>query len=167
MKISMFKFYKSTIIFCSILGIFTIVGSIIFTIYYYSGVGLDDYIMLFLVIPIGIGVSLFPIIINYKQLTHVFLEHDKCISYSLLRKNLCQINFNESVFYSFFDVRFLYEPPIRFIALSNMSFKCVQDTKSIFEKKFYGTYNQKQIIIFPYDDQVVPLLNLDNWHRIN
>ena len=167
MKISMFKFYKTTIICFMTLGIFAIIGSIIFTVYYYSGVGLDDYIVLLWVIPMGIAVSLFPILINYKQLTHVFLNHEKCISYSLLRKKLCQINLNEPVFYSFFDVRFAYTPSVRFIALSNIPFRCEQNPKSFFEKKFYGSYDQKQIIIFPYGEQVVPLLNLDNWHKIN
>lgn len=167
MKITMFKLYKTSIICSSALGIFVIVGSIIFTIYYYSGVGLDDFIVLLDAIPIGIAISLFPILINYKQLTHVFLNHEKCISYSLLRKKLCQININENVFYSFFDVRFAYAPSVKFIALSNMPFKCEQNHKSILEKKFYGSYDQKQIIIFPYDDYVAPLLNLDNWHKIN
>lgn len=167
MKISMFKFYKSSFICLLSLGLCVISGSIIFTISNYQGVGIDDFIMLFLVVPIGIVVSLFPVLINYKQLTHISLDHEKCISYSLLGKRLCQTNYNITVFYSFFDVRFAYVPPVRFIAISNMPFKCEQNPKSVFERKFYGCYNQSRIIIFPYDDKVASFLNLDDWHKIN
>ncbi len=164
MKISMFKFYKTSVISFIALATILIIASLAYTAFYTDG-EMDECIMMYISIPIGFAISLFPILINYRQLTHVSLDHDKCISYSLLGKKLCQINYNEYVFYSFFDVRFAYAPPVRFIALSNLPFVCNQNPKSIFEKKFYGAYDQKQIIIFPYDDQVAPLLNLDNWQK--
>lgn len=134
MKISLLKYYKTSIISLSALGIFAIVLSFIFT--FFDGSNLDDYIMLFVTVPVGIAVSLFPILINYKQLTCVVLSHEKCISYSLLRKKLCQINFDEHVFYSFFDVRFSYKPVVRFIALSNMPFNCEQNNNISFKRSF-------------------------------
>ena len=119
MKISMFKFYKYSIIFFISSGLFVIFGSIILTIYYYRGVGIDDFIMLFLAVPTGIGTSLLPVILYYKLLTHISLDHEKCISYSLLGKQLCSTNYNTTVYYSFFDVKWTYEP-VRFIAISNI-----------------------------------------------
>ncbi len=167
MKINMFKFYKISCICLLSLGLCVILGSIILTICNYQGIGIDDFIMLFLAVPLGIVISLFPVLINYKQLTHISLDHEKCISYSLLGKRLCEINYHTTVFYSFFEVKFLYAPPVRFIAISNMPFKCEQNPKSIFDKKFYGCYDQSRIIIFPYDDKVALFLNLDDWQKIN
>lgn len=167
MKINMFKFYKAGIICLLTLGIIEIIGSIIFTAYYYTGNGIDDCIILFIAFPIGLVVALFPICISYRQLTYVLLDDTKCTSYSLLRKRLCEVDFKESVFYSEFYVKFAYKPRVKFIALSNEPFVCKQNSESAFEKKFYGAYNQNKIIIFPYDEHTSPLLNLDEWHAVN
>ena len=150
----MFKFYKNSFIFSLTLGIFVIVGSVIFTINYYRGVGVDDFIMLFLGIPIGVLNALFPIFLNYRQLIYIVLDERKCISYTLFKKKLCQVDFDRYVYYSFFDVKFAYSPLVKFIALSNMPFICNQNSKSVFEKKFYGAYDQRKIIVFPYDNQL-------------
>ena len=167
MKISMFKFYKIDIICFLTLGIFVIVGSIIFTIYYYSGNGVDDYIFLLLCIPLGIFIILFPICLFYRALIYVLFEDKKCTSYSLLKKKLCEVDLSNRVFYSEFYVKFLYVPPIKFIALSNEPFVCKQNPKSILERGFYGSYNQKKIIIFPYDEQIASFLSFDEFQRIN
>lgn len=166
MKIGLLKYYKSNFICFLMLGVCIIVGAIIFTFYYYQGEGLDDFIMLFLAVPIGIVISLFPILISYKQLNFVYLENDMCVSYSLLKKKLCQVNYNERVFYSFFDVKFAYAPVVKFIALSNTPFLCKQNPESFLEKKFYGTYDNTRIIVFPYDKQVAQRLNIDDWHNV-
>ena len=136
------------------------VGAIVFTVYYYTGSGLDDYIMLFLAVPEGLGVALFPILLNYKQLSHAVLDTQTCTSYSFLGKKHCTVHFAEKVYYAVFYVKFAYTPQIRFIALSNEKFVCENRPRSIFEKSFYGKYNPKKIIVFPYDEKAAPLLHL-------
>ncbi len=161
MKISMFRFYKTSIITALVYGMIVLIGSIILSCYYAT------HIFLIIGLAFALLAAVFPIKIYHRNLTHVLLEREKCIAYSLFNQKLCQVNFNEKTFYSFFDVRFLYAPPVRFIALSNTPFQCVQNTKSIFEEKFYGVYNQKRIVIIPYDAQVAPLLKLNAWCKNN
>lgn len=167
MKISMFKFYKTSIIVGLVYGSIVLIGSIIISVYYATGNILDDCILPICGITLALLGGLSPALINVRQLNHVYLDHERCISYSLLRQKLCQVNYNEYVFYSFFDVRFAYAPPVKFIAISNMPFKCEQNPKSIFDKKFYGYYDRSRIVIFPYDDKVASFLNLDDWKKIN
>lgn len=167
MKISMLKCYKTNIICFATLGLLMIVGAIVFTVYYYTGSGLDDYIMLFIAVPGGLCIALFPILLNYKHLTHLVLNTQICTSYSFLGKKRCTVHFAEKVYYAVFYVQFAYAPQIRFIALSNEKYVCENRPRSIFEKSFYGKYNPKKIIVFPYDEKVAPLLHLNDWIRVN
>ena len=174
MKISMFKFYKARCIFFLIMGAALIAGAIAFTIYFYSGAGIiEDFLLLILAVPMAPIIALLPFFMSYGQMTHVILDEGKCVSYSLLNKKLCRVRYDKDVFYSFFYVKFLYEPEVRFIALSNSPFQCRQtlaeitDITGALKKKFYGTYNQRKIIVFPYDETVAPLLHLDDWHMNN
>jgi len=160
MRINMFKFYKTSFICSLILGIFTIIGSVIFTIYYYSGVGIDDFIMLFIGVPLGLSIIIFPICINYRQLGYITIDKNECISYSFFKREICRIDFCKRVYYSFFDVKFSYSPSVKFIAFSNQPFICNQKSNSVFKKSFYGSYDKTQIIILPYDKNL-PLLLKD------
>ena len=167
MKISMFRFYKTQIITGFVYGIVVLIGTIIISTHYATGNILDDCILPICGFSLALIGGLSPVLINIRQLNRVVLKHDSCISYSIFRRKLCEVKYSERVFYSLVDVRFAYAPPVRFIALSNRPFTCEQNPKSIFGKKFYGTYDQNQIILFPYDGQVAPLLNLKDWYKMN
>jgi len=110
--------------------------------------------------------TLFSLFLYYLYLTFVYLEQDRCTAYSFWGRQLCRVDYNEQVFYSFFNVYIPHRHPVKFMALSNSTFKCKQNTKSIFEEKFYGYYDQSKIIVFPYDTNLDPLLHLDAWHKI-
>lgn len=166
MTIPMFKFYKNSIICFAAIGLLIIIGSLVFTAYYQTGDGADDYIMLFVAVPIAVLIALFPIFLNYKHLTQVQLNENHCVSYTLCRKKLCTVDFKKPVFYSAFYVRFAYAPPVKFIAVSNVPFTVEQNCTLLSKRGFYGAYNQKRIIVFPYDEQVASLLNLEKWEKI-
>lgn len=154
----MFKFYKIGIATSIALGFIIIIGSVILTIF----CRLSNVIFL-IAVPCGLMIALFPILLNHRQLTNVLLSESEVVSYSLFGEKLCAVSLGEPVFYSFFYVRPPCEPEIEFIAISNESFICDNDFKSFSKKRFYGSYDRKTIIIFPYDEQVAPLLNIDNW----
>lgn len=135
------------------LGFIVIIGSTAFSFYFQTG-----YIVNLLGLSVGALCSIFPILLNYRQLTHVVLKNDECISYSFLHKKLCVINLKEDVYYSLFYVRFSYAPKIQFIALSNESFSIAQSSKNLMSKSFYGEYNQKKIIILPYDEHIFQMI---------
>ena len=62
----------------------------------------------------------------------------------------------------FFDVRFTYSAPMKFVALSNEPFSCVS-RNGVFKAGFYGAYDPKKIIVFPYDNKTAPWLAVDCW----
>lgn len=166
MSIYTFKFYKNSIICFAVIGLLVIIGSVVFIAYYHTNEGVEDYIMLFITIPAAVMIALFPILLNYKHLTQVQINENNCVAYSFLRRKLCTVHFNEQVFYSVFYVRFAYAPPVKFIAVSNEPFSFEHNHKHISKRSFYGAYNQKKIIVFPYDEQVAALLNPEKWKQI-
>lgn len=166
MTIHMFKFYKNSIICFAAIGLLIIIGTLIFTAYYQTGEGADDYIMLFVAVPIAVLIALFPMFLNYKHLTQIRLHENTCIAYSFLRKKLCTVDFMKPVFYSVFYVRFAYAPQVKFIAVSNEPFLMETSGKHLLKRNFYGAYNRKEIIVFPYDDQIASLLHLEKWEQI-
>ena len=165
MKINTFKLYKWNVWTSWIMGIVLMVGSVAFYIFVSERDRLAQ-ICLCVSALVAFLISLFPVLIFHRHLTCVYLERDRCIAYSFGGHQLCQVDYNKQVFYSLFDVYGVCGPPIRFAALSNSTFKCKQNTKSIFEEKFYGYYDQSKIVVFPYDTNLDPLLHLDAWHKI-
>ena len=166
MRIRMFKFYRTSCTVFAILGILVIAGSLIFTVHYYCGTGIDDFIMLIICIPLGAFITTFPIILNYRHLTSVILKENKYTSYTLFRKKLCQVDCNEEVYSCYFNVCFLFSPPVKFIAISNAPFSCAKDVKSNDSNRFFGTYDQTRIIIFPFDETIAnkqPNHQLHRW----
>ncbi len=162
MKIRTFNYYKTTI------TVFLALGVLLNIFAFIMAVDIDEYIFFYYSIPISLVIAFFPIIIDYKHIISVHLDHEKAISYSLLNKKLCQVNFKDTVFYSFFDVKFLYATSVKFIAVSNEPFLCDENCKSSFKRGFYGSYDQKSIIVFPYNTDyplLRTLLNDKNWRN--
>lgn len=159
MKISMIKFYKSTLIVFGVISLIIIAAAVAFALLFRTG-GREGVIMMLLGVFAGIMCMLFPIVLNGRQLTRVRLSDDEAVSYSLFGKELCSVDFSKNVFSTPFDVRFSYAPPTKFIAVSNESFA---DPKQ--SKRFYGTYDRKKIIIFPYDEQAAQFINTENLNK--
>ncbi len=163
MKISLFKFYRNCFIIFWTAAILVIVSSIITTICF--GVETKEgFLILFWGFSLGMICIVFPVLLNYRQLTYVIFEKHICSAYSFTHKKLCSIELNQNVFYAEFFVRFALTPQVKFIALSNEPFICSQ-SQSYFGKKFYGSYNQTKILIFPYDEQVIPYLRFECWNK--
>ena len=165
MKITTSKIDKgSTLVIC-IIGIVVMIGSAAFYIFASERDKITR-ICVYAAIFIMFVFTLFSLFLYYLYLTFVYLEQDRCTAYSFWGRQLCRVDYNEQVFYSFFNVYIPHRHPVKFMALSNSTFKCKQNTKSIFEEKFYGYYEQSKIIVFPYDTNLDPLLHLDAWHKI-
>ncbi len=160
MKIRLSPLYRCQFALFTAFGLLIILGVIVFTVFYGFGTGFEKAMMLFLGILSGLALIGFPFCLNHRQLSHVCLEETGCSAYSLLNQRLCQVEFQKPVFYAFFDVRFPYAAPVRFIALSNHAFFCDH-------KRFYGTYDRKNIIIFPCDAKTAAQLRLDDWQRLS
>ncbi|MBQ6539806.1 MAG: hypothetical protein IJL71_02110 [Oscillospiraceae bacterium] len=166
MRISEFKFYKTSIMFFAFIGCFVAVGSFIFGIYYklenseFFAVCLFGFIC-------GVLICLFPIILAYKHLGYV-IENDGVLkSYSLLNKELCTVDLQRSVYYALFPVKFMYSPTLKYIALSNEFFEFRQKSNPSLDKGFYGSYNSKKIIVFSVSDQTEALLEFAKWQSVN
>ena len=162
MKIHLIKLYKTTILFFLVSGTAVIIGTVILTVVSGQVNEPGGRIMLILSISMGIALICFPFLLFGKNLSSVALSDENCISCSFLGKFLCPVDYSRPVFYSFFDVRFTYSAPMKFIALSNEPFSCVS-RNGVFKAGFYGAYDPKKIIVFPYDNKTAPWLAVDCW----
>lgn len=158
-KINMIKFYKTSITVFGVISLIIIAASVAFAILFQTS-GAEGVLMLLFGIFAGIMCLLFPILLNGRQLTRVLLSADKAEAYSFLGRKLCSVDFGKEVFSAPFDVRFPYAPPVKFIAVSNETFA---DPKQ--SKRFYGTYDRKKIIIFPYDEQTAQFINTESRNK--
>ena len=158
MKINMWKIYLNGIVCFLTLGAVVIIGSVVYTVYHYTGGGADDLILLFIGVPMGILIVAFPFLVNYRNITRILISDDRYVAYSLLGKKICEVDLNEKIYQARFYVRFRFQTERKFVAVSNEPFVCERRRKSLFEKKFYGTYDRKKVIVFPYDEKAASLL---------
>lgn len=156
--INMWKIYLNGIVCFLTLGAVAIVGSVVYTVYTYTGGGADDLILLFIGVPMGVLIAVFPFLVNYRNMTRILISDERCVAYSLLGKKICEVDLNEKIYQARFYVRFQFQPERKFVAVSNEPFVCERRQKSLFEKKFYGTYDRKKVIVFPYDEKAASLL---------
>lgn len=122
--------------------------------------------MLILSISMGIVLICFPFLLFWKNMSSVTLSYENCISYSFLGKFLCTVDYSRPVYCSFFDVRFTYSAPMKFVALSNEPFSGVSKN-GMFKVGFYGAYDPTKIIVFPYDNKTAAWLTIDCWQLNN
>ena len=81
-------------------------------------------------------------------------------------KKLYQVEYYKPVYYNFFDVHFARMSPVKFVALSNVPFSCMQTRSALAQKSFYGTYDRTQVAILPYDDDIATNLHVNSWHCV-
>ena len=121
------------------------------------------YVMLPALVDIGILYSTF--FSNRRLLSYSLLEQDKVSAYTFFNKPLCTVDTSKPVFYSIFlavHVKYDY----KMIAISNEPYECWKNVKDIKKKRFIYSYDRSKIIIFPYEDKVMPFLNLEEWHLV-
>ena len=164
MKINMTKFYKATICTFLFLGVLIILWPLVFVIIYIDE-KLEAGVVLGASFVVGVAIASFPFLLNYRQLFYVYVGENGSTSYTLLGRKLCQVDYNQDVFYIFFNVKFLYACPVKFIAISNTPIT-YKENQTSYLKRFYGSYNRKQVIVLPYYNRVKQFLNLDDWFKL-
>lgn len=161
-----FKMYKATIICFFVIG-FVILGISITLTVCYSSENENLFIFSAIGIPAACSCCIFPLLLYYKHLPWILMEKHMCTSFSFFpRKKLCTVDFNKDVYFALFFVRCLYSQPLQFIAISNTTFSCDRRSGYVKGKSFYGSYNTKQVIVFPYDATILPFELMENWHMI-
>lgn len=103
--------------------------------------------MLMLSISMGIALICFPFLLFWKNMSSVTLSYENCVSCSVLGKLLCTVDYSRPVFYSFFDVRFTYSTPMKFVALSNEPFSCVS-RNGVFKAGFMARMTRRRLLCF-------------------
>lgn len=99
-----------------------------------------------------------------RFLTYVIIEKDQIHSYSFFSKELCVISTKKPVYYAIFNT-----PQggkiAKFIVISNELFE-YRDTYGFAKIRFIQHYDMSKQVVLPYNDQVIRLLDFDDWHRI-
>lgn len=165
MKVSMFKFYKTNIFTFAVLGGAVILVAWKFAVFYVEDNSESLFIRCISVL-FGVLIFLFPFLLYHKQLTHAVLTQGNCTTYSMFGKKLYQVEYDKPVYYTFFDVHFARMSPVKFVALSNVPFSCMQTRSALAQKSFYGTYDRTQVAILPYDDDIATNLHVNSWHCV-
>ena len=161
MKIYLSKYWRinSLVNFCVM--IFIIVGTVLFFVWSNDS---EDYIM---VLAASLYVLILGcILVGSKRFhTYVIVEKHEIYSYSLFSKKLCTITTTNPIYYAVFTTPQGLNTS-KFIALSNEPFE-YQTTYGVAKVRFIQHYNMEKIIVLPYNIQTIPILNLDEWHKIN
>lgn len=160
MKIYLSKYWRQSSILSFCVIIFLVVGLAAFCIWSNDK---EDYIM---VLCVALYVLILGCILlgSKRFLTYAIIEKKQIHSYSFFSRELCVISTEKPVYYSIFN-----SPQggktARFIAVSNELFE-YRDTYGFAKVRFIQHYDMHKQIVLPYNDQVMRLLDFDNWHRI-
>lgn len=90
----------------------------------------------------------------------------KYIPTHYFQKKLCTITTTNPTYYAVFTSPQGMLSTDRFIVLSNEPFE-YQTTYGVAKVRFIQHYNMAKQIVIPYNEQTIPILNLDAWHKIN
>ena len=162
MKIYLSKYWRQSSLCVLCLIIVLVVGLLLFRIWSNSE---EDYIMVICVtwFVLVLGCILF---CSKRFLTYAIIEKHQIHAYSFFSKELCTIRTTDPIYYALFTTPQGVKSQSEFIALSNEPFE-YQATYGIAKVRFIQHYNLAKQIVLPYNDQVAPLLNLENWHKMN
>ena len=162
MKIYLSKYWRQSSLFILCMMMLLVVGSVAFCIW---GNDREDYIFVLCVawFVLILGCIL---LCSKRFLTYAIVEKYQIHSYSLLSRKLCTITSTKPTYYAVFTSPQGAMTQNEFIVISNESFE-YQATYGIAKVRFIQHYNMAKQIVLPLNDQVAPLLNLDDWHKIN
>lgn len=160
MKIYLSKYWRQSSILSFCVIIFSVAGLIAFCIWSNDK---EDYIM---VLCVAVYVLMLGgILLGSKRfLTYAIIEENKIHSYSFFSKELCVISTEKPVYYAIFNT-----PQggriAKFIVIYNELFE-YRDTYGFAKVRFIQHYDMAKQVVLPYNDQVIRLLDFDDWHRI-
>ena len=165
MKIYLSDYWRKSSLFNLCSMIFIIISSIFFYFYYWSGDG-EDYLIFVLESPGLIALSL--VLLNsLRFLRYVIIEEHLFHGYSFFNKKLCTLDTAMPTYYAIFKTTQGFLCVKQFIVLSNESFIFQDNISNMFKKRFIARYDLKKQIVLPYDEQTIPLLNIEGWHKVN
>lgn len=160
MKIYLSKYWRQSSILSFCVIIFSVAGLIAFCIWSNDK---EDYIM---VLCVAVYVLMLGgILLGSKRfLTYAIIEKNQIHSYSFFSKKLCVISTEKPVYYAIFST-----PQggriAKFIVISNELFE-YRDTYGFAKVRFIQHYDMAKQVVLPYNDQVIRLLDFDDWQRI-
>lgn len=161
MKIYLSKYWRQNSLFILCLMILLIVALVFFCFWSNDR---EDYIMVlctsWFVLILGCI-----LICSQKFLTYAIVEKHEIHSYSLFSKKLCTITTTSPIYYAVFSSPQGMLSTNRFIVLSNEPFE-YQATYGVAKVRFIQHYNMAKQIVLPYNEQTIPILNLDAWYKI-
>ena len=99
-----------------------------------------------------------------KYLTTVIIKDGIYQSY-FIKKQLCGIDGNNKIYYAVIKAYESSREMKSYIVLSQNEFQLPTDIRKI-ENHFLRTYDWKQLIIVPYNDETLKYLNIDKWELI-
>ena len=125
----------------------------------------EDYIMV-LCVTWWVFILACILVCSKRFLTYVIVEKDEIHSYSFFSRELCTVTTANPTYYAVFTTPQGMLSTKKFVALSNEPFE-YQVTYGVAKVRFIQHYNMKKQIVLPYDDEVISLLNFDDFHKIN
>lgn len=160
MKIYLSKYWRKSSLFILCLMVLLVIGLIFFCVWSNNR---EDYIM-FLCVGWFVFILGCILLCSKRFLTYAIMEKDQIHSYSFFSTKLCTIKTAAPTYYA------LFSSPQgtsnkKFIVISNVPF-VYQDTYGVAKVRFIQHYNMAEQIVLPFDEQVKPLLNLGEWHRV-
>ncbi len=97
------------------------------------------------------------------RFTHVIVEEHQFTSYSVFNRKLYTLDLAKLVYYEIFKARVDLFYIHDFIALSNDPFE-LEDHKD--KRGFFVRYDQRSLLVMPYNDKTKPLVQINKWERI-
>lgn len=141
MKIYLSKYWRQNSLFILCLMILLIGALVFFCIWSNDR---EDYIMV-LCAAWCVFILGCILVCSKRFLTYAIVEKHEIHSYSFFSKKLCTK---------------------RFIVLSNEPFE-YQATYGAAKVRFIQHYNMAKQMVLPYNEQTIPILNLDAWQKMN
>ena len=159
MRVNLSNHWRINALFSIISSLLTVVGAAAFCIWA-QDIESIIYLMLPALVLVAIPSSM---LFELRRLFgYSILEQDKVSAYTFRNKPLCTIDTSKPVFYSIFFAQQDTFATYKMIAVSNEPFDCWKSIK----KPFLMYYDQSKIIVIPYKDDLIPFLNMEEWHEV-
>ena len=99
-----------------------------------------------------------------KYFSYVVVNDNIYQSY-FLKQQLCQINGNQKIYYALIKTYENSREIKPYIVLSEQKFQLPENTRKL-EHGFLTTYDWKKLILLPYNDQTVQLIDVSMWELV-
>lgn len=161
MKIYLSKYWRFNCL-CEVIMIFLLVaGTTAFCLWFRT---VENYIMV-LCCAIFVSILAVALFLSKKFLTYVIYENRVFTSFTFFGKQCCKVYGDKAVYYAKFISPQGQYGLKEFVAVSNEPFD-FQPTYGKAHIRFIQHYNLNKIVVFPYDETIIPLLRVDEWHCV-